>query len=486
MFPRAVVRRPPPADSREPLGLHRFHSLEQSPGGRSRRRVGEQPCQSSGWRGKFALIALLSTIVPTIAAQAARLPFGGGSLYYSDLLLPLAAAAVLGSVSRLRGSWVAWILLLSAVGLVLEGKLNLAENRWIIRDARPALYIGLGTVLGLYLARDRRNWHWHLSVTTWFFAIVGGLVAVSQVYPVVGDADATNALFYGTDVIQLSSRRTQIETNPAALVVLAGIIGAFLAGRRLRPVIGPGPYWTLLGATFVTQFLSYSRNTLLGLGAAVVASQLTVAPHGRVERLLRTLSVLAVCAIAIAPVLYLAVASGLVGTQIETYLRRVVGGLRGESMAIDASILWRDIESGLARDAIAENPVSGLGLGVFYRPHVTGEAISEDGGLLYVHNYWLWVLVKGGYTYLAVILIVWFTALYKLLIRAADQPVAVALGCGLAAVLACAFVAPWPAQANGAAVFGAIAGAAMVLAPAPHRRPATSQRRSSTVRPSEA
>lgn len=437
-----------------------------------------------GRRGRWACFALLLTVTPPILGFDMTLPIGGGSVRYADVLLVFVGAWVLPYVTRSRGYGVAQVLALVTAGLVLVALFHDAPWRWIIRDARPFAYMAVGVVLGIYLVRDRENWATNLRYLTRFMVVIAVLVLASQVTTeaIVGRSSATT-LFYGNSSLELGSRRAQIETNPLALMLMCAAIGAAIAGLPLRRRLA-GAYWPLLLASVVIVFLSYSRNSILALAATIACGILIPTRQLRLQRALHVLTVSTIAAIVLALPAYIVVESGVFASQLDTYSQRVVGGLSSDALAEDTSVKWRSTENRLAFDAFQSSPIVGTGLGVFYRDVVPGEPFTDEGGRLYVHDYWLWLLVKGGVVLAAVMLLVYGRCLWDLLFAGVrrlsdeDRTVPVAVGCGLVSILAAAVVAPWPLQPNMAAIIGAIIGAAATArSPEPAQPPSGSARR---------
>jgi hypothetical protein len=151
-------------------------------------------------------------------------------------------------------------------------------------------------------------------------------------------------------------------------------------------------------------------------------------------------------------------ASDLGKQQIGTYSQRVVAGLRADSLQSDSSVRWRQTETQLAWDAVKRHEIVGHGLGVFYRPRLVNDIFSGNDGRLYVHNYYLWLLVKGGWIYALATGGLLVLAAHRLVFWTVDDVgerlLRLVLGCGLVGVLAAAVVAPWPAQAGLAGIVG--------------------------------
>lgn len=254
--------------------------------------------------------------------------------------------------------------------------------------------------------------------------------------------------------METASRRIQIETDALATFVFCGLVASFVAGGSVREHIGGRAHTVLLASSFLILFLSYSRNTLVALGAAVVVG--LVAPIGtspfsripeKINGSLRAFTLGLVAVIILAPCVWLAAEFGLGKHQIGTYSQRVVAGLRADSLQSDSSVRWRQTETQLAWDAVKRHEIVGHGLGVFYRPRLVNDIFSGNDGRLYVHNYYLRLLVKGGWI-----------ADHRLVFWTVDDVgerlLRLVLGCGLVGVLAAAVVAPWPAQAGLAGIVG--------------------------------
>lgn len=422
------------------------------------------------WQGRLAFAVLLATTAPTVMGISTALPFGGGALRYTDILLPLAALTTLTTLRGRQRSLAFIALIAAALVMVVMGLYNEGAVRWMLRDMRPMAYLAFGLLVGQYLLLDRRCWDWCVKALAVYLGGIAALTLASQVTDIalVGRS-ANEVLYIGGRDIDLGARRAQFETNPLFLLILCSGVAAAVAGIPVRRWLTRGTYWTLIVSSVLVVFLSYSRNSVLALGAAVLLAIVMPVGMRRVDRLARLFAGSAYGALALAPVILAALSLGLFTTQLRAFDQRVVEGLSGSALRNDSSTRWRTVEQNLALEAVAGSPALGLGAGVFYRPSVPNDPFSDDAGKLYVHNYFVWLLVKGGVLGLGLVLLVLARGLAGLLM-AREAPVAAVLGCGLGGILAASWVAPWAAQPNMAAVIGALIGVGIGY-PATVRRP---------------
>jgi O-antigen ligase len=109
-------------------------------------------------------------------------------------------------------------------------------------------------------------------------------------------------------------------------------------------------------------------------------------------------------------------------------------------------VRWRQTETQLAWDAVKRHEIVGHGLGVFHRPRLVNDIFSGNDGRLYVHNYYLWLLVKGGWIYALATGGLLVLAAHRLVFWTVDDVgerlLRLVLACGLVGVLAAAVVGP--------------------------------------------
>jgi hypothetical protein len=422
------------------------------------------------------VLALLLTVTPTVKGVALAAG-SSGSVHLSDLVLAAVALAGAPTALRTRGAWLPVVLGLATVGEGFNGLFHGAGTHYLLRDMRPGVYMTLGAVAAICMCVQWEDWRWYLRTLAIFLAAVAFLLLISQAMssPLVGSSQSVS-VFYGSSAVQLDSSRAQLETDPLALATLCGLVGSIVSGFALPRLIGIRTFWALLVSAAVIIFLSYSRNSLLGVGVAAIAGLVApvavpgdVAAADKLSGTLRTAVTTTLVALVVTVPALALVRSGVISRQLETYGTRVLDGLSSAALRSDTSVQWRDIETRLAEHSIARHPMSGIGLGVFYRPYVPGEPFVGDDGRIYVHDYYLSVLVKGGVLYLAVIAITIGGAIVRLLFgragSVAERGWRLTAGCGLVALAAVGVVAPWAGEPDGGAIFATLMAAGWCVLP---------------------
>lgn len=405
---------------------------------------------------RFVTYAALLTVAPTVFGFDYSLAIGPGQIYIADFLVPLAALVAFSQVRGGRLPVVVFLVGVLLAAVTLLGLYNDAEFRWILRDARGMVYFTCGIIIGGLIYQSPRSWPWLLRTVWIFLAAVAVLLVLSHQWSIV-TGDETNVIDYNGRPTELEGQRFRIATDPLALLVLSGLLASLVAGIRsglARPIV----FGLVVSAGFII-FVSYSRNTLLGLVAAGLFAVLTPGTGGRTAQFLRagrgvtTVSVIG-CALLLAALTFPATRGS-----VQTFGDRVFDGLTSQALQTDPSIDWRARETETGVAAVTSHPFIGRGFGVFYRDRLVHEFSADPGFRLYMHNYYLWLLAKGGVVLFGAMLLLfaWALAGFRAMSRRSDGHAAV--GAGLASIAACAFVAPWPAQVDGAAVVGMVIGA---------------------------
>jgi hypothetical protein len=365
--------------------------------------------------------------------------------------------------------WIVGTLAIAGLIVTMHGIANGAETRWLVRDGRPVLYTVLGSIVGSYLLRDRENWQWGLRATTILLATLAFLLVANQLtsQPIIGSDTAANTLYYGDTAIDLTSRRSRIEAGALSTFIVAGLFAVFCSGLRFKSLVGSRTVLVLAASTVTILFLSYSRNTVLALAAAGLIGATIRTSEPWLNHVLRTATVALLLGAIAVPLIFVAAQVKPVGDALQAFDQRVIGGLSSKNRAADSSTQWRSTEGRLALDAIARAPLAGTGIGVFYRPSVQGEPFTDDGGKLYSHNYYYWLLIKGGVAYLSIIAGLTLMAIGRLLAAARPsdvaQPLYVFAAAGLTGIAATSWVAPFAAQTDFSALLGAIVAASIAI-----------------------
>lgn len=208
-------------------------------------------------------------------------------------------------------------------------------------------------------------------------------------------------------------------------------------------------------------FISFSRNSLLGIAVAVLAALLAAR---NVRSVGRTLGHVAV----VGTTFWLIMASSTmlssfpVGSwlnkQVEGFSDRVLGGLTSETLTVDNSAQFRfQQENALIIPRISEAPLAGHGFGYAYKlPTGIPGSFSADFAPFYAHNFYLWILVKAGLIGLALFL--WFALVPTIRSIWSGNVMTVAAGGAALALLATSFVAPMPVGSPTGLILGALIG----------------------------
>jgi O-antigen ligase len=348
------------------------------------------------------------------------------------------------------------VLITLVVATAAHGLLRGHPTIEIVGDARglttvcAALIVTAGVCRSGQTSALLRTIRWSLWVSA-AVTVVGSVSGLA----LNGRAE-TAALFVGgaqqaTDAVRFLTAATHFS-----LAVLCASL-ALLVTRRatIRQVT---PY---LAPALLITFLGFSRNSLLAVGIAVIAavlvdrSALTLA--GIFRGLAATVALVAVIAgLGAANVPGAAWAS----LQAHAYFDRViVGGLDDDVRRLDSSALSREAENRYAEAAVDRAPLVGHGLGYAYRPgYGPKDSFTATKGQYYIHNFYLWLLVKSG----ILGLVLWLLVIVPPIIRHALKPspwgiATVAAALGVAAVN---FVAPLPIgyDASGPMTVGIILG----------------------------
>lgn len=208
-------------------------------------------------------------------------------------------------------------------------------------------------------------------------------------------------------------------------------------------------------------FISFSRNSLLGIGVAVLFGLLAS------RNVRSTAKTLASALAAVTTFWMLMASSSLLSTlpagawlnkQMEGFSGRVLGGLTSETLTVDSSAQFRfQQENLLIIPRIAENPFLGHGFGYAYKlPTGVAGTFNADFAPYYAHNFYLWLLAKAGLIGLALFL--WFALVPAIRSLRGGSPAMVAAGGATLALLATSFVAPMPIGSPTGLILGALIG----------------------------
>lgn len=290
-------------------------------------------------------------------------------------------------------------------------------------------------------------------VSLWWSAVVT-VLAASTGLQVLGAEQEAGLLGHYTGALRL-----QTAANFPALAVLGACLGASFIGRtKLRQQM------YLIVPSFVILFLSFSRNSVLGLGVALLVAALanfSVRTLGSV--VLKAGAVLAAFSVLsfFSPQMVSLPGGPLIAEQVKAYSFRVIGGLSSDVRDKDPSVQGRIVENRHMKEAIADSPVIGHGFGYHYQRSF-GEigSFTSKIGPYYGHNYFLWLWMKLG-VLAAVVFGTWVRFLWRG-IKSIGVGTTMATA-GFAALVAVSVYAPVPGQSTSGVAFGFTLGLLVAL-----------------------
>jgi hypothetical protein len=406
----------------------------------------------------FLATAALPAIVP-------QLSLGRFQIYLFEPFLCASVFVASGMASRLspRAVYGSAAMLGLAAWLAYQGVVHGHDNRWIMYDIRGLVLTALAFVVAA-LAAERpdlvKSCTSALQVSLWWSAAVS-LLASTVGLEIAGRRIAASLV--NPDALDGRSVRVLSPATHLGLAVVCGCVALLITGRiatrRAAPFLVP---------SLIIVVLSFSRNSIIALAVATVGA--VIAGRGGI-RLTMIVARSAIAATVVAAVLSLAfVGAGTVPgakyvrEQATSYGERVLAGLAPDVRDKDPSAQLRVRENRYLISAFGLQPVRGHGAGYAYQPP-TGlpGTFGQQHGRYYAHNFWLWLLVKGGLFGLAVFA---FFAIWPTLAALWSRPEGLQMAPVVAAVslLAICIVAPLPIGAGESAVtFGAVLGLACGL-----------------------
>lgn len=336
----------------------------------------------------FALAACWVTL-PSFVPKGFNV--SGKTIFFSDILLPIAAIAVFKSVSWRQPTRTKLFLIILLFTTVM-GLLRGAATKFLVADLRGPLYLISGYFIASVFAENPRR----LLKTASLIVISGAALvlfsSLSGTAFVAGRAE--EVVTAGSQ--DLSATRFLVPSTYLALAVACGLVSYALLQRLPKMAL------IVAGGCAALLFLAFSRNDLLTITTAVI---FVAASVRSVRLLVRALGgVLAVIGVVAICLGFLSIlpSKGLhdfAARQARTYSARVLGGLSSSARRLDSSAQSRVIESGYAWKTIREFPVLGKGWGTLYRPplqNMGNDKFWLDDGRGYVHNGFLWFWTKAG------------------------------------------------------------------------------------------
>jgi O-antigen ligase len=348
-------------------------------------------------RPELGLLAIL--FVTSGLVDPARLPLlriGPISLHLADGILLFLLAKVLlkalaqGSLPSRRTPldfpllWFYGAALVSAGVAILDPSIN---TDWVLRQVRPLTYY-----LSFFCVTHLIEEDGQVSLLlkgSFAIAIAASLAFLFQALL----PDFNLAWGRSVELVTAGQRFAGVERiylQADRLIYLMFVISACSLAFRsgFMPSFSEFVRAGLLGAGL---FFTFQRNYWLSAGA-VLLYFVFLLPGPDNLRLARW-GLLTVAALA----LLFSIPSISQHPYLSAAWNRLTWGMQPETLARDASVRWRLIETRHAFESIQEEPLLGVGLRNFYRPSYPRDSIAGPDGLRwYVHNVYLWVLVDMG------------------------------------------------------------------------------------------
>jgi len=267
----------------------------------------------------------------------------------------------------------------------------------ILTDGRGMLVLLVTIILTAALVSDPADRQVLTRAVKYLMVFSAAMVAIGSLtgIPLTGRVEDAG-LYLASGTLQTSSAvRLLVPTSHLATGVLAASVAAVLFGY-CRP--RHAAVWLVPAALIAA--LSFSRNVLLAVAAAILVAAVT---SGR-KRLVAAIPRLAATAAMLAglSIVYIIAtptwdASNWFGKLMIGFETRVLGGLSAQMLSMDTSVLYRDREMANGIDAIVNSPIIGHGLGFAYQSG-SGPAGTfwRDQAPYYSHNFYLWIGIKFG------------------------------------------------------------------------------------------
>lgn len=410
---------------------------------------------SISWIDRLKVLSVLATTVPVLFGYGLSANVSGGQIFLADLLLPVFAAISMGQLKRATSVPIlaaATVGFLGAVFAIHHG----VEFRWFVRDSRAWVYLFCGLLIGLDISARAAVRAFAIRALSVYLPL-GAIVTISatlmpgqDILAGVREAQIFRpGQFAGS--LQLGAERSQSSLTALALCVLCACVGYVVGGGWQ-----PGKWRIIFLSCLAIVFLAYARNTVVAVSVASILSVVvTLSSATKTQRLTRVILFLAGAGGTLFILARLSVLDAIAGAQFGSFSSRVLQGMGSEDLAQDPSVQWRLIENGAATEYIKTNPFIGSGFGVPYRSSIIGEPFSDLGGLLYVHNFYLALIVKVGSVGALAFLVLVVGSFLSARRRVSDARLT-AFVAALGGILTANLVAPSILASNFAACFGVL------------------------------
>ena len=339
-----------------------------------------------------ATVALALAPLPTFISDGVVL--GGGTLYWADLgagaLIMLSIASLSRRYPELAVCVLFALFLITVFALV--GLLQGADLPATFRDLRgPLRLVAAASAVTSIL------WTAGASPLLRMFPPLFASIALASGLAVV-TVFLTGSSIYDlrTEEVSLYSAGVNPQSGLMCALFLALMLALVAKGRstQLRRLFAI----TAMAASALVLVAGYTRGHFLVFGI-VLLSSLAFIPRNPSSAGRHTRLALAAALTLSVGTVALSGSAGLrtaVLEMLEGFSGRVLNGLNPTVVATDSSVRWRDREAEQAVSAFFERPAWGTGFGLPYRSHLYLEIFNGNDGLTYIHNSYLWVLVKCG------------------------------------------------------------------------------------------
>lgn len=402
-------------------------------------------------RRQWVIYATVISLVMTLpAGMSLNARVGGITVSAFEIFLAFSTVYAFAALPRNRRAesriavFLAVLLLWSAFGLAKGHSLFV-----VISESRAPIY----ALMAYFVASRVGGTELARGVLRLLPIVLGVSAFVTLLASIFGMALAGRSVVEDSGGMRLISSATQ-----PSLAVFCGVV-ALLIMRRTS-VRHSAVYWI---PAILILFLSFSRNTILGVVAAVVFSMIALGLARAISTAVRVVCFGLLIAAGVAllyPLIRTLPGGGWLSLQFETYSDRVISGLSDSGVQVDGSIQYRTVhENPYLLRAISESPVYGHGFGYAYKPLYTGRTFTFAGAQsfqYYAHNFYLWIWVKAGVLGLVGFLYAFASPL--LFALRSKESAQLAAGGAAAALLACSVVAPMPANNATATLLGAAIG----------------------------
>lgn len=404
-------------------------------------------------------------VVVTWAVRPSFVPdvltLGHHQLYFDELaVIPALLYAWKSGRSSRTVNVLSLLFGLTLVSAAILGVIHSGLSEYVDDDFRgPAMLLACFWIAAR-VARlpEARNF---LRVVVWVLWWSAAITALASATGFSISATTSNPVLFSslsglslTDAVS-GAVRFQSVASSLALCVSSGTIALLIVGRvTIRAIL---PY---LFPALVILLLGFARNSLLGLGVAVLFAVVTGRFRFGIGKSLRRIAGTTLILAALAGALMLGPLEPWLHAQVSAFDDRVVHGLSASVRSTDESVAYRSSEDQALVSAIDTSPLLGHGFGFVYKqPYGPPESFTAGAGSIYAHNFYLWDLAKSGVIGLLAFTVLSVSALFR---TRRGGELGVAVGAAAAALLAVSVVAPAPEDPTSAApALGAVLGCLM-------------------------